>query len=100
MIVVAISSAIDCSAFATICSVTGSEVTASEDAASDTATVACASAICSLPLEDKRRRLEVPPDSPASRDDDRGVVLVDEQRPCLGVGPDRRARAHRHLGRL
>src|SRR3954453_23547817 len=76
MIVVAISSAIDCRAFATICRVTGS----------DAGTIApSGSAIERLPLEHEGRSLVLPAHRPPVRDYDRRVVLVDEERPRLGV---------------
>src|SRR3954452_8617360 len=64
-IVVAISSAIDASAFATSCCVTGS------------------TCVRLATLEHQRVRVGVTADEPAGGDDDGRVVLVDEQRPRL-----------------
>src|SRR5206468_3493416 len=78
-IVVAISSAIDASAFATSCCVIGSiRVLAT--------------------LEHKRVGFGVARDDPPCRDDDRRVVLVHEERAGLGLRADRGARAHRDAG--
>src|SRR5207244_10048690 len=65
-IVVAISSAIDASAFATICCVIGSSRVLAT-------------------LEHQRVGLLVATDEPPRRDDDGRVVLVDEERPGLRV---------------
>src|SRR5918995_2540994 len=80
-IVVAISSAIDASALPTIWSVTGST-----------------RALVAISLQDERGSGDVASRRPVARDDDRRVVLVDEQRPGLGDLPDRGTRPHRHIG--
>src|SRR5918993_3274348 len=82
-IVVAISSAIEASALPTIWSVTGSI----------RALVAIAA-----PFQDERAGGGVPSGRPAGRDDNGGVVLVDEQRARLGRAANRRTRPHRHYG--
>ena len=79
-IVVAISSAIDASALPTIWSVTGST----------------RALVGHRSLQDERAGRRVAPHRPAGRDDDGGVVLVDEQRARLGRLADGRARPHRH----
>ena len=51
----------------------------------------------SWPLQDERLGGRVAADGPARADDDRGVVLVDQDRPRLGARADRGARPHRRL---
>jgi hypothetical protein len=53
-----------------------------------------------LTLQEEGARRLVERDRPAGRDDDRRVVLVDEERARGGLAAERRARAHGHVERL